>query len=340
MTRRDRTTGLPASAVGRRAAARAGDERRLFAQRVARYGIIGTAAAALLAVAALLAFTWYDGSIAQPRKVVLRVGAEEFSLSYYAARLPEFARADPSGGGLLVTQSLLNTLEEEGLTLIAAAARGIELSDEEVTGAIALELGVVAPEDAAGDAVLLDLYDNRYREELRTSGLSNAHFRQRARARATEREFRTLLREDVGETGLVLRLRVVTAATLEEAEAIRARIVEGEDMGTIAQVDSLHTESRQNDGLLSSPPALLDTALREALAEAEAGTLLEPVEAEGVFWVARLEEREPEGAYTEDHISEFTERRFQEAIEAARSGVTIERDLTTDDANWALEKAG
>lgn len=334
MTRRDRTTGLPGAQRGGRASARAGEGGGLFAQRAARYGIIGTAVAALLVVAALIAFFWYDSSIGQPGKTVLRVAEEEFTLSYYAARLPEFARTDPSGRGLLVTEALLNRLEEEGLVLAAAAERGIALSDEDVTAAIALELGV-APDTSRGSP-----FDARYRDTLRTSGLSDGHYRQQAKARATERDLRTALRDEVGATGEVVHLRVVTVATLEEAEAVKGRIEEGENMGTIAQVESLHGNSRQNDGIFLSPPPLLDEPLRVALAGAGEGELLGPVEAGGVFWVVRLESREAEGSYTDSDIGRLTQLRFEEAIEEARSRVTIDRDFTTDDANWALEQAG
>ena len=72
MTRRDRTTGLPIARRGRRADARAGEGRGLL-QGAARLAIIGAAVAALLAVAGLLAYNWYDNSVGQPGKVVLRV---------------------------------------------------------------------------------------------------------------------------------------------------------------------------------------------------------------------------------------------------------------------------
>ena len=67
--------------------------------------------------------------------------------------------------------------------------------------------------------------------------------------------------------------------------------------------------------------------------------VLDPVQADGAFWLIRLEGREEAGAYTEEQIAALTELRFEEALAAARDRVTIERDFTADDANWAIEEA-
>ncbi|HCU99983.1 MAG: hypothetical protein CL897_05095 [Dehalococcoidia bacterium] len=332
MTRRDRTTGLPdARRSGRTTSANEG--RGLLAQRITRFAIIGTAVAALLVVAGLLIYSWYDSSIATPGKVVLSVGNEEFSLSYYSARLPEFSRTDPSGGSLLVTQALLNKLEQEGLTITAATGRGIPFENEEITALIALELGVAA------DTSRGSLFDIRYRDALRNSGMSEGQYRQYAKARLAARELEALLRKEIGETGAIIEIRFVTTATLAEAIAVKERIDNGEDMGTIAQLESLYETSRQNDGLLITPPELLLEALQEALVEAKEMETLDPVEAEAVFWVMRLEGRDPEGTYTPEHIAGLGKLLLDDVVEEERSRVKIERNLTTDDANWALEQA-
>ncbi len=332
MTRRDRTTGLPTASRGRRSATSVGEGSWLSSQRTRQIAILGVALAAVLVVAGLLVYNWYDSSIAQPREVVLRVDAEEFSLSYFSARLPGFAQSNPAAGGLLLTQELLNQLETEGLTLIAAAERGIVLSDEDVTQAIALSLGVL-PDSTRGG-----LFDTRYREALTTSGLNDGQYRQRAEALEADRQLRAALLTEIGTTGEIVYLRVVTTASLEEASAVHERIVAGEDMGTVAQEVSLDIESRQNNGELVSPPLLLDEALQAALADAEEGTLLDPIEAGETFWVVRLEQREADGDYQAGQAEALMALRLADVLEETRSRVIIERDLSTDDASWAIDQ--
>ncbi len=334
MTRRDRTTGLPVARRGLRTASRAGGGAGQIAGRTGQIAIIGVAVALLVAVTAFFVYGWYGENVRQPRKVVLSVGPEEFTLSYYAARLPSFIGTNEFAGGLLAVQALLQQLETEGLTAIVAAEHSIALSDEDVTRAIAASLDVPA------DTTRGSAFDRSYRAELNRLGMSDAHYRRQAASLETARLLRAALREETGERGGLVLIRVVTVATLEEAEAVRARIAAGEDMGSIAQVESAHDRSRQEDGLLLTPPALLAEPLRDALADVEEGTLAGPVEAGDAFWVVRLERRETEGTYTKDHLDGLEALRLEEALADARSRVTIERDFTTSDTSWAFEQGG
>lgn len=333
MTRRDRTTGLPLPRRGWRRRAR-GDRGGFLAGRGAQFAVAGAALAALLLVAGLLAFNWFDQSVTRPRKAVLRVGEEAFSLSYYAARLPGFSREGEGTGGLLLTQELLGQLEREGLANALAAERGLSPSEAETLDAIAASLGV-AWSAARGSA-----FDEGYRQELRDSGLGDADYRRRAAAREAGRRLLEALRAEVPARGELLALRVVALGGEEEAGAVRERVDAGEDIGAIAQTESLDEDSRQQDGVWRSPPALLPAPLLEALAEAAEGGVVGPVEADGRFWVARLDGREADAAYTEAHLDGLAGLRLEEALAEARGRIVIERDFTTDDARWATEEAG
>lgn len=332
MTRRDRTTGLPLPRRGLRRRPRARDG-GLLRGRAAQFAIAGVAVAALLLVAGLLVFNWFDQSVARPRKVVLRVGAEEFTLSYYAARLPGFSQEGGGESGLLLTQELLGQLEREGLAAAIAAERGITPSDADVLEVIAASLGV------AWSAGRDSPFDVRYRQELRDSGLGDADYRRRAAARETSRLLLAALRAEIPARGELLSLRVVVLASAEAARSVRERVDMGEDIGAIAQVESTDEATRQTDGILLSPPALLAAPLREALDGAAEGELVGPIEAGGGFWVARLDGREADAAYAETQIDELALLRLAEALDEARARIPVERDFTTDDASWAIDEA-
>ena len=332
MTRRDRTTGLPLPRRGWRRRARA-DRGGFLAGRRAQFAVAGVALAALLLVAGLLAFNWFDQSVARPRKAVLQVGEESFSLSYYAARLPGFSREGEGAGGLLVTQELLGQLEREGLANALAAERGLAPSEAETLDVIAASLGVAWSADRGSP------FDERYRQELRDSGLGDADYRRRAAAREAGRRLLEALRAEVPARGELLALRVVALADADAAGAVRERVAGGEDIGAIAQTESLDEDSRQQDGVLRAPPALLPAPLREALDGAAEGDLVGPVEDGGRFWVARLDGREADAVHTEAHLDGLAGLRLEEALAEARGRIAIERDFSTDDARWAIDEA-
>ena len=333
MTRRDRTTGLPASQRRSRSGSQGSVGSTLFSTRLGQIAVIGTAVVALLVVVGFIAYQWYDENIGHPGKVILSVAEEDFTLSYYADRLAPFATANQLTDLGIAAQALMVKFEEEGVIIVAAAERGIELSDEDINQAIATTLGV--PVGGQGS-----VFDIRYRRELRAVGMSDSHYRQLTAALEADRRLREALRAEIGETGEILLLRVIATNTVEEALAVRTRIEAGEDMGTIAQTESIHLPSRQEDGLLLSPPILLDEVLQQALVGVEITELAGPIQVANGFWVIRPERTDPEGTYTPEQLDQLLELRFAEALAEVRERITVERDFTSDDIDWAVAHAG
>ena len=332
MTRRDRTTGLPAPQPRGRASSQATGAAGFISNRLGQFAVIGTAVIALLVVVGFFAYEWYDENIAQPGKVILSVDEEDFTLSYYADRLVPFAQANQFTDLGIAAQSLMVKFEEEGLAVSAARERGIELTDDEITEAIAVTLGV--PVGGQGSA-----FDIRYRQELRTLGISDSHYRQLSAAAEADRRLREELLVEIGETGEVLLLRVIATNTAEQALAVRARIESGEDMGSIAQTESIHLQSRHQDGLLITPPSLLSGELQEVLVGVAITELAGPVQVDNGFWVLRLERTDPEGTYTPEQLDQLLALRFGEVLAETRTQVTVDRDFTSGDVDWAVAHA-
>ncbi len=331
MTRRDRTTGLPAPQP--RSGSQGSMGGTLFSTRLGQIAVIGTAVVALLVVLGFFAYQWYDENVAHPGKVILSVAEEDFTLSYYADRLAPFATANQHTDLGIAAQALMVKLEEEAVTITAAAQRGIDVSDDDVNQAIATTLGV--PFGGQGSA-----FDLRYRGELRTVGMSDSHYRQLTAALDAARRLREALRAEIGEAGEILLLRVVATNTIEEALAVRTRIEGGEDMGTIAQTESIHLPSRQEDGLLLAPPTLLDEVLQQALVGVEITELAGPIQVANGFWVIRPERTDPEGTYSPQQLDQLLQLRFAEVLAEVREQITVERDFTSDDIDWAVAHTG
>ena|GEM_PF-1154386 len=329
MSRRDRTTGLPRARPTIRAEAPASARRFALSEQWVRLGILGAAVLLFLVVLGLLAYNWYDEHIGKPRAAVLTVGDSTVSLGYFADRLPAFALANASADPTVLVQSLLNKIEEEELTVALAKELGLAPTEEEVMQWIADSFGV--PLGGKGSA-----FDTRYRSELRSTGLSDSSYRRLATANVANERLLEHFREVVGTDAELLTLRVVMVDSEEKAREIRERVEAGEDMGTLAQLESLDETTRQNDGLRNPEPLeLLPEALRTELAEATPGAIVGPVEINDGFWLVRLERRE-RGELTEEQRTTLAERRLQDALAELRTRITVRRDLDPDEVEWAL----
>lgn len=332
MARRERTTGLPRPAP--RGSRRAPETTRFgLSERALRFVILGGAAFLLLFVFGIFAYRWYEDTFQRPNKVVLTVGDEEFKLSYYADRLLPWLQNSSDTSLAVAQRRLLEKLEEEGLTLVLARERGIAITDEDITQAIADELGV--PVGGAGSS-----FDRLYRQRLQTTGMSDTNYRRLVAAQVADTRLRDQLREEIGPTGETVMLRLVVVDTAEEAADVISRVEAGEDMGSIAQVESTHVQSRQQDGLYTTPPQLLPEEVQQAIAEQDPGALLGPIESGGSFWVVRVERHDAEGTYTDAQLDQLVDMRFVELIEEARTRVPIKRALTDDDISWAQDHLG
>jgi len=334
MARRDRTTALPRPRP--RAQAKQRGVSLNESQQLRLVWIVGG-----VLIAALLAFwgwRWYDANYIHPNKTILQVGEEKFPLKYYADRLFLAAQAQAGGGGTNLTilqQTLLTDLENEAIVRLIAKERGITVSEEEVTNEIAEQLGV--PAGGAGSS-----FDTLYRQRLRSVNMSDSHYRRLTRAQVYATKLTDQLKADLGDTGEMITIRKIVAASEADAKAALDRVKAGEDLGTVAQAVSTDLNSRQKDGLDDpTPTRLLPDAVRTAIEGKPSGSeVLGPLEVAGNWWVFRVETRDPNGTYSETNKSQLGQFALEDAIREKRSQVTIKRNMTSDDFEWANEHAG
>ncbi len=332
MARRERTTALPRPRPRKRAAS----ERRVFGiftnDRLQRFGIIGGAIALLLVIAGVLAYRVYDERIGRPGSAVLTVNGQEFSLSYYADRLGPFLRANAGSGvsPTILEEQLLNKMESEAVALDLAREKGIALGRDDVEAFIASQLGV----DRKAPS-----FDTLYRNQLRTLAMSDSNYR---RLKQAELANAKLLEEQVtaaGETGEQITLRTIIVATEDDANQLKARVLAGEDLGTLAQTNSLDIEARQKDGLMPPEPIeLLPENVGKAAEGKNPGDFLGPVEVQGNWWIFRIDKREPT-AFSQAQKDQLSATRLTSLVDERRDELRlagkIERSLSASDVKWA-----
>lgn len=334
MARRERTTALPRRRE--RAYTSHGGRRFLgmdWDMRHTQLTILGLAGALLVFVVGLVAWGWYSDRYVRPNETVLTVGDSEVSLSYYTDRLRGWFEENGTSAlsPSLLEQSLLVKLEDEELTLLIAEERGITITDEDVTNSIAEDLGVQSGGDGSA-------FDSLYRERLKSTGMSDGNYKRLARAQVADERIKEQIAADLGETGEFVTLRTIVLDSEEKATAVRARIAAGEDMGTIAQTESLDLNSRQLDGLMvPEPPALLPESVRTAVEGKGEGEIFDPVQVEQNWWVFKIEKRDPASPYSDVNKQQLADLEFDKLLRDKRAATTIERDMDAGDFRWAEE---
>lgn len=335
MARRDRTTGLPRPRPRREV-----KQRSRFAlpddqASLLLWGIGGLLIAVLLG---LLVYRWYDNNYLRPDKTVLAVNNEKFSLRYYADRL--FLAATQSGGQgpnlTILQQALLTDLEDEAIGTILAQERGINVTDEDITAEIASQLGV--PAGGAGST-----FDTLYRQRLRSVSMSDGAYRRFTRAQVYLNKLKESFSGEIGDKGELVTFRVVVSPTKEAADAVAARIKAGEDLGTVAQLESNDVATKQKDGLTEPEPVrLVPEPIRNAIEGKPAGSeLFGPIQVtENIWWTFRIENRNPEGDLSETQKSQLADLTLEDALAQKRTQVKIDRNMSSSDFEWASEHAG
>ena len=334
MARRERTTGLPRAQRRAKAVRRDSVVQRLRDTEggAFRWIILGLGSVVLFAIFFALLASVYHNKWGHSRETVVSVGDQHFSLGYYANRLKQVAIANPSESLGITEQTLLRKLEEEGLTIVLAREKGIDLSRVAINGAIAEKLGV--PVGGNGSP-----YDTALRARITSLETTEGYFRLLTTAETADAKLAELLKAEVGESGEGTTLRIVALASKETAEVILRRIQAGEDMGTVAQTESAHLQSKSQDGLLDpEPTSLLSAPISAAISGKGTGELIGPVEVSGQWWLIRIEKRDPAFAYTERQKTELADKKVAEAITAKRSTVKVKRDIDSGDIAWALSK--
>ena len=296
-----------------------------------RFSILGGVAALLLLVLGTLGYRLYDNNFAQPRSTVLTVGGQTVSLRYYTDRLFKFASDNQSSGQSLplLEQALLAKLEDEELTVLLAKSNGIPISEEDITNQIAAALGV--PVAGAGSS-----FDTLYRDKLKTTKMSDGHYRRLTRVTIANDRLLDKFEKDGGTTGETVAVRAVVSKNKVTADAVLARIKAGEDMGTVAQTESIDLNSRQKDGVLDPQPvALLPESIRSALAAVKDGEIVGPVDAGGNFWVLKVENRDAQGILSTTNIRQLAQLKLDNAIKELKTTTNTKRSLDSSDTKWA-----
>ena len=325
MTHRDRTTGLPTEPRTDHSQNRGNFFKSL---QTGRYAIIALTLILLVFIIGFFGYRIYEKDN-WGEKTILSVGDETFSLHYYADRFSYYVQINPGIGIPILQESLLFTLENEALIKILAEEKGIVVDEDLIDKALETLFGVrkkILGKSNQDFEMYLAM-------QLERTGMERSSFERFIAVSEAERLLLAKLKSEMPGGGELLTFRSVVVGTELEAADVFARIQSGEDMGSIAQIDSLDRVGRQNDGLITKPSSLIYEKIFSVLENLEIGGISShPIQLDENLWaVIRYEELLTVQTYSEEHLSDLAIQNLNDLVKNARARVMIKRNLSSED---------
>lgn len=312
-------------------------------ERGTRLLIIGGVAAALLVVAGLIGFGWYQTQIAPRGKTVLSVGETKFSLAHVESRMSLLLEENPF---FLQSQDILqslpvivlNQLEQEGKLLEAAVELdGLTVSDEELDARIR-EGGGLAEDVSPSDFVAeLD-------RQIEESGLNESEYLQMLRAQLLEAKASTYFTEvRAPEREPQVRARWIVLQEEEQADEALERLDAGEDFATVATDLSVDTTTAEQGGELDWQPrgprgGIVPEEVLDFLFEADPGQrsdVISTSSGSGIY-IVELLERDDDRELDEAQRPLVGARLMENWLDELNETLNIKQDLSQEDAIRAL----
>lgn len=298
-----------------------------------------------LVLAALLYRVLFTGQTDEApaiEKLAAQVNGESLTVSFFNERFDRFAKRanlsrSPHSSAPELKTGFLNRLIETRLLLQEAQKLGLTVSegdlDEEMT-----HLTQDYPNDPFADYPLEEagLEMEKWKEEHREKLLIN---------KVIEREIDSVIHisdEDISrfykdnrkefELPMRVRARQITVATKEEAEALRKRLLKGEDFEELARQHSLSPDGKEGGDLGVFPKGQMPEEFDEVVFRHKVGAVSPVVESPYGFHIFRIEERFPprtlslEEAQGRIRAQLFQERReeyFREWFQSLKSQARI-----------------
>lgn len=341
MPKRRRRSRIPTPAWGRERGAIG----RQFAGRTPQFYATAGVVLIVLAAIGLVAFgfgsDWLEDRN-RPSSTAIRVGDTKYSVRYYTERLRQYveliggASSQLAQNPQIALQIVAGEMEDEAVLLALAQELGVTATDDDVKAEIATMLELSGPDDPA--------LDTRLQEELTKTSVTEAQYRDRARAAVLKRKAQEKFTAEVPATAESVHYREILVGDQAEADAILAQIQGGADFAQVAAEKSLDSAAAGTGGDAGwAPRGSLDAALEDKLFALELNALT-TAESNGQFFVYQLLEKQADRPVDESQKTMISDNSYQKWLDEKRASLTIDNNVSPGDCDgkkvkWALDHA-
>ena len=238
----------------------------------------------------------------QPQKKLLAiVNGEPITVHAFEAKYKRFARraniktGDPSVSTIELKMGFLNRLIETSLLLQEAEVRGLTVTENELDNEIN-QLKEDYPKDTLSETlerigVRLEEWKEERKEKLLIDKLIQREIDSVIHVSADEISSYYKTNKDKFQQPLQVKARQIVVATEEEANALRNRILKGEDFEEIAQVHSLSPDAAEGGDLGTFSKGQMPEEFDDIVFQYREGTVSKVVQSPYGFHIFKVEKR-------------------------------------------------
>ena len=201
---------------------------------------------AVMAVLGIVGAFLYQTYAAPFRRPVMTVDNTVVRMGYF------LKRADMSGDPV----STLQSLAQEQVIRLAAAELGLKVSKPDIDRAMRSVATNSAIDDFTAEAAAMTDADFKewYAQELKTTGLSNAEYRDMIETGLMAAYIQEALGQNIPAQGEQVNLSVMVLSNSADADKAKSRINSGESFAAVASDVSLDTRTKESGGVVGWVP--------------------------------------------------------------------------------------
>jgi cell division protein FtsL len=209
-------------------------------QRQLRILLLAIIVVVILAVAGAILYQTY---MAPYQRVVLKVDDKVVKMEYFLKRC-QLANDDIA--------STITQLEYEEIVKINAKDLGLNVPDVDVEKA--LRSDAANSDNVSENGLTEDAFNKWYREQLKSTGLTNAQYRDTVRTSLMAVAIRNAIVSNIPDTLEQVHLHVIVVSSAAQAAQVKARLDGGENFAAVAQQVSIDSSSAPYGGDLGWAP--------------------------------------------------------------------------------------
>ena len=280
----------------------------------------------------------YQTYLAPYQKPVVTVDNSVIRMRYFLART-RMAGNDPSAS--------IQQLVYEQIVKLAAPKLGASVSDSEIDSTLQEAATAAASTNSTTqDVSTAKGFQAWYNEQLKSTGLSNAQYREMVRVNMLAEQIRVAIGNNIPATGEQVHLHVIVLGSSADADKVKARLDKGEDFATVAKQVSLDTQTKAVGGDVGwVPKGLLpydDTVFQLQIGQISTPVLTNPsTPASSQYLLFMVSEVDPARAIDATMKAQMEQTAFYYWINQEMQNHKITYNLTTNDqawVNWQLAK--